>query len=33
MRYPSERKIEAKSSPDAPVSDVIAPVTRKLRPS
>src|SRR6187431_3064585 len=33
IRYPSERKIEAKSSPDAPVRDVIAPLTRKLRPS
>src|SRR5262249_24604147 len=33
MRYQSERKIDAKSSPEAPVSDVIAPVTTKLRPS
>src|SRR5262249_39927810 len=32
-RYPSERKIEAKSSPDAPVRDVIVPLTTKLRPS
>ncbi len=32
MRYPSERRIEAKSSPDAPVNDVMPLNTVKPPP-
>src|SRR5262249_42015258 len=33
IRYPSDRRIEAKSSPEVPVSDIIDPVTTKPEPS